>query len=226
VRVLLIEDEPKVAEAVREGLEAEGFRVLRERNGAAGMLRATTEPFDVILLDLGLPGCDGLDVLSTLRVRGFNTRVLVITARDGVADRVAGLDRGADDYLVKPFAFSELLARVRALVRRGNSEPVCFSVADLVIDLLVRSVERAGLRIELTLKEFELLEYLMRHQGDVVPRESLSRDVWKEVARSTTLDNVIDVHIARLRKKLEGEQLPRLIHTVRGVGFMLSEQAP
>jgi len=226
VRVLLIEDEPKVAEAVREGLEAEGFRVLRERNGAAGMLRATTEPFDVILLDLALPGCDGLDVLSTLRVRGFNTRVLVITARDGVADRVAGLDRGADDYLVKPFAFSELLARVRALVRRGNSEPACFSVADLVIDLLVRSVERAGLRIELTLKEFELLEYLMRHQGDVVPRESLSRDVWKEVARSTTLDNVIDVHIARLRKKLEGEQLPRLIHTVRGVGFMLSEQAP
>jgi len=226
VRVLLIEDEPKVAEAVREGLEAEGFRVFRERTGEAGIQRATTEAFDIILLDLGLPGCDGLEVLSTLRKRGFNTRVLVMTARDAVADRVEGLDRGADDYLVKPFAFAELLARIRALVRRGNQELLCLTLADLAVDLLTRTVERGGQRIELTVKEFELLEYLLRHQGEVVSRESLSKDVWKEVARSTPLDNVIDVHIARVRKKVEVEPLPRLIHTVRGVGFVMSEHAP
>ncbi|MEQ1758006.1 MAG: response regulator transcription factor [Vicinamibacterales bacterium] len=226
MRVLLIEDEPKVAEAVREGLEAEGFMVRRERTGEAGMARATSEAFDVILLDLGLPGCDGLDVLSGLRARGFNTRVLVMTARDSVADRVAGLDSGADDYLIKPFAFTELLARLRALVRRGNPEPVRLSAGDLVMDLLVRSVERSGQLIELTVKEFELLEYLLRHQGEVVSRESLARDVWRESARSTPLDNVIDVHIARVRKKVEPEPWSRLIHTVRGVGFVLSERLP
>jgi len=226
VRVLLIEDEPKVAEAVREGLEAEGFRVLRERTGEAGIQRATTEAFDIVLLDLGLPGCDGLEVLSTLRSRGFKTRVLVMTARDAIADRVQGLDRGADDYLVKPFAFAELLARMRALVRRGHQEVLCLTLADLAIDLLARTVERGGQRIELTVKEFELLEYLLRHQGEVVSRESLSKDVWNEAARSTPLDNVIDVHIARVRKKVEADPLPRLIHTVRGVGFMMSEHAP
>ncbi len=226
MRVLLIEDEPKVAEAVREGLEGEGFRVLRERSGEAGLRRAVSEAFDVILLDLGLPGCSGLEVLSNLRSRGFNTRVLVMTARDAVADRVEGLDRGADDYLVKPFAFAELLARVRALVRRGNAEPLVLAMADLAMDLLGRSVERAGQRIELTVKEFELLEHLLRHQGEVVSRESLAKDVWKEVARSTPLDNVIDVHIARVRRKIEVEPWPRLIHTVRGVGFMVSETAP
>jgi two-component system copper resistance phosphate regulon response regulator CusR len=226
MRVLLIEDEPKVAEAVREGLEAEGLVVMRERNGDDGLARACRDTFDLIILDLGLPGRSGLDVLAELRARGFTTRVLIITARDAIADRVAGLDRGADDYLVKPFAFAELLARVRALVRRGNAEPLRLSVADLAIDLLVRSVQRGGQRIDLTVKEFELLEYLVRHQGEVVSRESLARDVWKETGRSTPLDNVIDVHVARVRKKVEPDPWPRLIHTVRGVGVVVSEDAP
>ncbi len=226
VRVLLIEDEPKIAEAVREGLESEGFRVLRERTGEAGMARASAESFDVILLDVGLPGCSGFDVLTRLRGKGFSTRVLMMTARDTIADRVAGLDMGADDYLVKPFAFAELLARVRALVRRGNSEPTRLTIADLSMDLLTRATERAGSRIELTVKEFDVLEYLLRHREEIVSRESLARDVWNEVSRSTPLDNVIDVHIARLRRKVECEPSPRLIHTIRGVGFVMSEQAP
>jgi DNA-binding response OmpR family regulator len=189
-------------------------------------MRACSEAFDLILLDLGLPGCSGFEVLSTLRAKGFTTRVLILTARDAVADRVEGLDRGADGYLVKPFAFAELLARVRAIVRRGNAEPVRLTIGDLAMDLLIRTVERGGQEIDLTVKEFELLEYLLRHQGEIVSRESLAREVWKETARSTPLDNVIDVHMARVRKKVEPEPLPRLIHTVRGVGFMVSEHPP
>jgi two-component system, OmpR family, copper resistance phosphate regulon response regulator CusR len=153
--------------------------------------------------------------------------VLVLTARDTLQDRVVGLDSGADDYLVKPFAFAELLARIRALVRRGReSEVPRLGVGDLKMDLITRKVTRAGQPVELTVREFELLEYLLRHHGQVVSRDTLARDVWKETSRTTPLDNVIDVHVARLRRKVDHEQMTKLIHTVRGVGFMIREGEP
>jgi two-component system copper resistance phosphate regulon response regulator CusR len=227
MRVLVVEDEQKVANALREGLEGERYDVVVERTGEAAFFRINTEDFDAILLDLGLPGRDGLQVLKALRERGTKTPVLVLTARDSVQDRVAGLDSGADDYLVKPFAFAELLARIRALVRRGRSaESPRLSTGDLDMDLITRKVTRAARPIELTVREFELLEYLLRHQGQVVSRETLARDVWQETARSTPLDNVIDVHIARLRRKIDADYPVKLIHTVRGVGFMLHEGEP
>ena len=227
MRVLVVEDEQKVADALREGLESEQYEVVVERSGEGAFFRLTTESFDVILLDLTLPGRDGLQILRTIRARGVDTPVLVLTARDTLEDRVIGLDSGADDYLVKPFAFEEMLARVRALVRRGRtSEMLRFTTADLELDLVARKVTRAGQPIELTVREFELLEFLMRYQGQVVSRGMLVREVWKETARSTTLDNVIDVHIARLRRKVDVDFAPKLIHTVRGVGFVLREDAP
>ncbi len=227
MRVLVVEDEQKVANALREGLEGERYDVVVERTGVAAFFRLNTEEFDAILLDLGLPGRDGLQILKAVRERGMKTPVLVLTARDSVQDRVAGLDSGADDYLVKPFAFAELLARIRALVRRGRgAESPRLAAGDLDVDLITRKVTRAARPVELTVREFELLEYLLRHQGQVVSRETLARDVWKETARSTPLDNVIDVHIARLRRKVDADYPVKLIHTVRGVGFMLREGEP
>ena len=162
-----------------------------------------------------------------MRERGIKTPVLVLTARDTLQDRVIGLDTGADDYLVKPFAFTELLARLRALVRRGGvTDAPRLAVGDLEMQLITRAVTRGGRSVELTVREFELLEYLLRHQEQVVSRETLARDVWKETARSTPLDNVIDVHIARLRRKVDANQAAKLIHTVRGVGFVLREGEP
>jgi DNA-binding response OmpR family regulator len=227
MRVLVVEDELKVANALREGLEGERYDVVVERTGEDAFFRMTTETFDLILLDLGLPGRDGLQILTTLRSKGVKTPVLVLTARDTLQDRVAGLDSGADDYLVKPFAFAELLARIRALMRRGRAaESPRLAVGDLGMDLITRKVTRGGQPVELTVREFELLEYLMRYEGQVVSRETLARDVWKETARTTPLDNVIDVHIARLRRKVDLDRPVRLIHTIRGVGFMLREGEP
>jgi DNA-binding response OmpR family regulator len=226
-RVLVVEDEQKVANALKEGLEGESYDVIVERTGEGAFFRVNTETFDVILLDLGLPGRDGIEILAALRQRGLKTPVLVLTARDSLTDRVQGLDAGADDYLVKPFAFAELLARLRALVRRGrSSESPRLQVSDLHVDLITRKVTRSGALVELTVREFELLEFLMRHHAQVVSRETLARDVWKETARTTPLDNVIDVHIARLRRKVDFEHPVKLIHTVRGVGFMLREGEP
>jgi DNA-binding response OmpR family regulator len=217
----------KVANALREGLEGEKFEVIVERTGEGAFFRVNTESFDVILLDLTLPGRDGLEILQALRQRGVKTPVLVLTARDSLQDRVTGLDAGADDYLIKPFAFAELLARIRALVRRGRvAEAPRLSVGDLEMDLVTRKVTRNAQPVELTVREFELLEYLLRYHGQVVSRETLARDVWKETARTTPLDNVIDVHIARLRRKVDADQSIKLIHTVRGVGFMLREGEP
>jgi two-component system, OmpR family, copper resistance phosphate regulon response regulator CusR len=227
MRVLVVEDELKVANALREGLEGEKYEVVVERTGEGAFFRVNTETFDIVLLDLTLPGRDGLEILKAVRARGLQTPVLVLTARDSLEDRVSGLDAGADDYLVKPFAFAELLARTRALVRRGRvAEAPRLALADLDMDLVTRQVTRTGKPVELTVREFELLEYLLRHQGQVVSRETLARDVWKETSRTTPLDNVIDVHIARLRRKVDGEDRPKLIHTVRGVGFMLREGEP
>ena len=223
-RVLVIEDDPKVAGAIRSGLAHEHYDVIVARSGEDGYFRATTEPFDAVLLDLGLPGRGGLEVLAGLRQHGLTMPVLVVTARDAVEDRVHGLDAGADDYLVKPFAFSELVARLRALLRRGRLEETTrLRVADLELDTLARTARRGGEQIDLTQREFELLQYLLRRQGQIVSREMLARDVWHEPLRGTPLDNVIDVHIARLRKKIDQGFAPRLIHTIRGVGFTVRE---
>ncbi len=227
LRILVVEDEPKVAQALKEGLEGEHYEVVVAETGEDGFFRITTESFDVILLDLMLPGRDGLEVLTKIREQGKTTPVLVLTARDTVEDRIAGLNSGADDYLVKPYAFAEVVARIRALVRRGRpTETLRMSVADLEMDLVTRKVSRGGETVELTAREYELLEYLLRHEGQPVPRETLARDVWKETDRGTPLNNVIDVHIARLRRKIDVEHSTKLVHTVRGVGFMLSEEQP
>ena len=224
MRILVVEDDAKVANAVRTGLAGEGYEVVVSRTGEDGYFRATTEPFDAVLLDLGLPGRSGLEILAGLRGRGLRLPVLVVTARDAVDDRVMGLDAGADDYLVKPFAFAELVARLRALLRRGRPEEALrVRIADLVLDPLTRTVTRGGDAIELTTREFELLEYLVRQHGQIVSRDMLARDVWREPSRGTPLDNVIDVHITRLRKKVDAGTGPRLIHTVRGVGFVVRE---
>jgi DNA-binding response OmpR family regulator len=184
------------------------------------------EAFDLVVLDVMLPGRSGFEILKTLRERRIHTPVLMLTARDGVDDRVAGLDLGADDYLVKPFAVPELLARIRALLRRGRPSDTCLKTADLEIDLVSRRATRGERPLELTVREFELLEYLLRHQGHLVSREMLAHEVWKEPRRATPLDNVIDVQMARLRKKVDAQGGPRLIHTVRGVGFVLREGEP
>jgi DNA-binding response OmpR family regulator len=227
MRILVVEDEQKVANALKEGLEGESFDVTVEPTGEDAFFRVNTEKFDLILLDLMLPGRDGLQILTTIRKRGLETPVLLLTARDSLEDRVTGLNSGADDYLVKPFAFEELLARIRALLRRGRTpEMLRFGIADLDLDIVTRKVTRGGRLVELTGREFELLEYLMRHEGQVVMRDMLARDVWKETARGTPLNNVIDVHIARLRRKVDVEPYEKLIHTVRGVGFMLKQGEP
>jgi DNA-binding response OmpR family regulator len=225
VRVLIVEDERKVAKALREGLEAEHYAVRVASTGEEGFFLVNHEAFDLVVLDLMLPRRDGLEVLTTLRRRGLQTPVLILTAKDTVDDRVRGLDSGADDYLVKPFAFPELLARIRALLRRGRPDQVLkLQQDDLAMDLVTRKVARAGQSVELTVKEFEVLEYLLRHAGHVVSREMLARDVWRVTARATPLDNVIDVTIARLRRKIDDPFEITLLHTVRGVGFVLGRE--
>jgi len=227
VRVLVVEDERKLAQVLSSALQAEHYDVVVAATGEDGFYHANAERFDVVVLDLMLPGRSGLEILQTLRQRHIDTPVLILTARDGVDDRVLGLDRGADDYLVKPFALPELLARIRALLRRGRpSDLLRLKAADLEVDLVARRVTRGERPIELTSREFDLLEYLLRHQGHLVSREMLARDVWKEPRRATPLDNVIDVQMTRLRKKVDLEGPVRLIHTVRGVGFVLREGDP
>jgi DNA-binding response OmpR family regulator len=227
VRILVVEDEKKVAKALRDGLEAEHYEVQVARTGEEGFFLVSHESFDLVVLDLMLPRRDGLEILTTLRKCGLQTPVLILTARDTVDDRVHGLDSGADDYLVKPFAFPELLARIRSLLRRGRQDQILkLQADDLTMDLVTRKVVRAEQPLELTLKEFEMLEYLLRHAGRVVSREMLARDVWRVTARATPLDNVIDVTVARLRRKIDDPFETKLLHTVRGVGFALrSERA-
>ncbi len=227
MRVLVVEDERKLAQVVSLALEAEHYDVVVAGTGEDGYYRASSELFDVVVLDLMLPGRSGLEILQTLRQRHIETPVLILTARDGIDDRVRGLDLGADDYLVKPFALPELLARVRALLRRGRPADVLrLKAGDLEVDVVARQVLRGDRPIELTSREFDLLEYLMRHQGHLVSREMLARDVWREPRRATPLDNVIDVQMTRLRRKVDIEGAARLIHTVRGVGFVLREGEP
>lgn len=222
--ILIVEDEAKIAKALKEGLEAEGYKLTHASTGEEGFFLINSEKFDLVLLDIMLPGRDGLEILRTVRKNKMEVPVLVLTAKDAVDDRVVGLDAGADDYLVKPFAFPELLARVRMLLRRTRTDHLLqFEMGDLQLDVRSRCVTRAGRTLELTLKEFEILDYLFRNKGNIVSREMLAKEVWKEASRATPLDNVVDVHMARLRKKIDGESAHKLIHTVRGVGFILKE---
>jgi two-component system copper resistance phosphate regulon response regulator CusR len=227
VRVLIVEDERKLAQILASALQAEHYDVVIARTGEDGFFRANAEVFDLVVLDLMLPRRSGLEILQALRQRYIETPVMILTARDGVDDRVLGLDLGADDYLVKPFALPELLARIRALLRRGRpSEAFRLKAGDLDLDLVTRRAVRGERLLDLTVREFELLEYLLRHRGHLVSREMLAREVWKEPRRATPLDNVIDVQMTRLRKKVDAEGGTRLIHTVRGVGFVLREGEP
>ena len=227
MRILVVEDERKVAGALKSGLEVDGYDVALAETGEEGFLLASQQTFDLVVLDVKLPGRSGLEILATLRKRGVHWPVLILTARDTIEDRVVGLDAGADDYLVKPFAIAELLARIRALVRRGRMDQVLkLKLADLEMDLVLRRSTRAGRALHLTVRESELLEYLLRNHSHIVSREMLARDVWKETGRVTSFDNVVDVHIARLRKKLDDPFPSKLLHTVRGLGYTLSEAQP
>ena len=221
MKILIVEDETKIGEYLRQGLTEAGFIVDLADNGLDGHHFAMTEAYDLIILDVMLPDIDGWKILCALRAAGNKVPVLFLTARDGVEDRVKGLESGADDYLVKPFAFAELLARVRTLLRRGASESIetTLAVADLEVDLMRRRVSRAGQSIKLTAKEFTLLELLIRHQEEVLPRSLIASQVWDMNFDSNT--NVIDVAIRRLRAKIDDAFDRKLIHTVRGMGYTL-----
>jgi DNA-binding response OmpR family regulator len=222
-RLLVVEDERKVLRSLYRGLQAEGYEVVAAATGDEGQRLALTQPFDCAILDLLLPGRDGLQILADLRRAGRPLPVLILTARDTIEDRVTGLDAGADDYLVKPFAFAELLARLRVLLRRERGErETVLRAADLEVDLLQRRAARAGAEIPLTQREFDVLAYLLRHKNQVVTRAMLGRDVWREPDHALT--NVIDVYINLLRRKVERPGQPPLIHTIRGVGYSLREE--
>ncbi len=221
VKILIVEDESKTGEYLRQGLSEAGFVVDLAQDGADGLHLALQGDHDLVILDVMLPSLDGWQVLETLRKRGLQMPVLFLTARDQVEDRVKGLELGADDYLVKPFSFSELLARVRTILRRGrnSTDPTTLRVADLELDLLRRRVSRDGQRIDLTAKEFGLLELLMRRQGEVLPRSLIASQVWDMNFDSDT--NVIEVAMRRLRVKIDEGRRVKLIQTVRGMGYVL-----
>jgi DNA-binding response OmpR family regulator len=221
VRALLVEDDSTIAEFVVRGMREAGFAVDHEADGEAGLLAATQSPYDVAIVDLMLPKRDGLSLIEELRRRGIGTPVLILSARRSVDDRVAGLQTGGDDYLTKPFAFAELLARVHALVRRATRapEPTTLTVADVVLDLLSRKVTRAGKSIDLRPREFTLLEYLMRNAGKVVSKTMILSHVWEYNFDPQT--NIVDVLVSRLREKIDRPFERKLLHTVRGVGYVL-----
>ncbi len=224
-RVLIIEDDPKMARALAAGIAPSGYEVRVASSGEEGFFLVYDFRPHLLILDLNLPGRSGLQILKQIREQGHDLRVLVLTSHNEVEDRVAGLKTGADDYLGKPFSFTELLARVEALLRRGQV-PVkshTLQVADLMIDMDSRTARRSGGELVLTQREFDLLLYLAENQGRAISREALSRDVWHETSRFTPIDNVIDVQMTRLRRKIDDPFSVKLLHTIRGIGFMLRE---
>ena len=221
MRILLVEDDRKAAGLLARGLGEEGFVVDVTHSAEEGDAQTAAANHDLLILDWSLPGASGLDLCRTLRERGLHTPILMLTARDALGDRVAGLNGGADDYLTKPFAFEELLARVRALLRRSElTRPVVLTVAELTLDPQQGQASRGGVGLELTRKEFAILETLMRHAGDVVSRSRLAEQVWK--GDPIAIDNLIDVHMRNLRRKLDAPGAPPTIETVRGRGFRLA----
>lgn len=218
MRVLIVEDEEKMADLIKRGLEEEGIDAEVANDGNAGLEMGRSGQFDLILLDVSLPGRDGFEIARELREARVKTPILMLTARDTTEMKVKGLDSGADDYMTKPFAFAELLARIRALMRR-TEDVTKLQVGDLTLDLITRRVTRDGTEVQLTSKEFMLLEYFMRHPDEILSREVLSEKVWNE--KFDALTNVIDVYINYLRNKIDRNFEPKLIHTVRGVGYML-----
>jgi DNA-binding response OmpR family regulator len=222
MRILVVEDEKKVASFICRGLEAERWEVEVVHDGPGGLRRARSGDVDLVVLDVMLPGMDGLEVLRALRASGATVPVLLLTARAATADKVTGLDLGADDYLTKPFEFEELLARVRALLRRGGATlPPRLQLADLTLDPATREVRRGERRLELTAREYALLEFFLRNPGRVLSRPLIAQHVWG--ARFDTLTNVIDVYVNYLRRKIDTGDEPKLLHTVRGAGYVLRE---
>ncbi|PAW63292.1 MAG: hypothetical protein B9S34_14590 [Opitutia bacterium Tous-C1TDCM] len=226
-RVLVVEDEAKTRDAVAEGLAMEGWTVAAAADASQARILIAQQTFDLLVLDWMLPDRDGIEVLAELRAAGIAVPVMMLTARSSLPDRVEGLDRGADDFLAKPFAFAELLARCRALLRRPSGQlGRLLHCADLQLDTRTRIAIRAGVEIQLTPREVDVLEYLLRNRGQTVTRSMLEREVWKETRRMTSLDNVIDVQMMRLRRKVDGDSGRRLIHTVRGIGYQCGEAPP
>jgi DNA-binding response OmpR family regulator len=222
MRVLIIEDEEKVAEFIRKGLQQEGYAVDVVRDGEEGAYQGENFEYDAVILDLMLPKLPGLEVLKKIRARHLNLPVLILTAKGSVEDKVTGLDHGANDYLVKPFAFAELSARIRALLRRGAQESTTLRLADLEMNTATRTATRAGRKIDLKLKEFSLLEFLLRNARRTVTRTMIIEHVWD--IHFDSVSNVVDVHINSLRNKIDRGFTPVLIHTVRGVGYVLTDE--
>ena len=226
-RVLVVEDETKTRASLAEGLGLQGWEITAAATGLEAEKLLQEDPFDLVVLDWMLPGRNGLELLAHLRAHGRQTPVLMLTARARIDDRVAGLEKGADDYLAKPFAFAELVARCRALLRRATVlAPPALSCGDLRLDVRARLACRDDREIPLTPREVDVLEYLLRHQGQIVTREMLQHEVWKQPLRFSSLDNVIDVQIARLRRKIDEPGGEKLIHTLRGLGYRLGKEGP